>query len=53
MRSEHNLSPEQLWTSGLQRIATSNSHIANEVFEDIEECYLQDITISVLLGCRL
>ena len=37
MRSEHNLSPEQLWTSGLQRIATSNSHIANEVFEDIEE----------------
>ena len=37
MRSEHNLSPEQLWTSGLQRIATSNSHIANEVFEAIEE----------------
>ena len=36
MRTEHNLSPEQLWTSGLLRIAT-NSHIANEVFEDIEE----------------
>ena len=37
MSSEHNLTPEQLWTSGLQRIATSNSHIANEVFESFEE----------------
>ena len=37
MRSEHNLSPEQLWISGLQRIASSNSLIANEVFEDINE----------------
>ena len=35
MRSEHNLSPEQLWTSGLQRIARSTSHIAREVFEQI------------------
>ena len=33
MRSEHNLTPEQLWTIGLQRIATSNNHIASEVFE--------------------
>ncbi|XP_062517564.1 uncharacterized protein LOC134192821 [Corticium candelabrum] len=33
MRSEHNLTPEQLWTMGLQRIATSNNHIASEVFE--------------------
>ena len=37
MRTEHNLSPEQLWTSGLQRIAASGSHIAKEIFEDISE----------------
>lgn len=37
IRSEHNRSPEQLWTSGLQRIASSNSHVANEVFESSEE----------------
>lgn len=37
MRTEHNLTPEQLWTSGLQRIATSSNHIANEVFENIRE----------------
>ena len=34
---KHNLSPEQLWTSGLQRIAASGSHIAKEIFEDISE----------------
>ena len=43
MRSEHNLSPEQLWTSGLLRIAGSNSHIANEVFEDIAEVSFLDV----------
>lgn len=43
MRSEHNLSPEQLWTSGLQRIADSNSVIANDVFESIEEVSLIQI----------
>ena len=37
MRTEHGLSPEQLWTSGLQRIAASGHHIAKEVFEDISE----------------
>ena len=31
MRSEHNFSPEQLWISGLQRIAHSDSLIANEI----------------------
>lgn len=35
MRTEHNLTPEQLWTSGLQTIATSRNHIANEVFENM------------------
>ena len=39
LRSEHNMTPEQLWTSGLQAIAFSNSHIANEVFEDLSEVY--------------
>ena len=37
MRTEHNLTPEQLWTSGLLRIASSSSNIAKEVFEDIAE----------------
>ena len=34
MRSEHNLTPRQLWTAGLQRIASSQSIIANEVFQE-------------------
>ena len=37
MRSEHNMSPEQLWISGLQKIAGSGSLISNEVFESIDE----------------
>lgn len=37
MRSEHNLSPEQLWTAGMQSIAGCSSLIANEVFGDISE----------------
>ena len=37
MRSEHNLSPEQLWTAGLQSIAGSSSDIACEVFETVSE----------------
>ena len=37
MRSEHNLSPEQLWISGLQKIAFSDSLITNEVFENVNE----------------
>ena len=40
MRTEHGMSPEQLWTSGLQRIATSGHHIAKEVFEAISEVYI-------------
>ena len=40
LRSEHNMTPEQLWTSGLQNIAYSGSHIAREVFEDISEVNL-------------
>ena len=40
MRTEHGLTPEQLWTSGLQRIAASGHHIAKEVFEDISEVYI-------------
>lgn len=44
MRSEHNLSPEQLWISGLQKIASSDSLIANEIFEDVNE-------VSACLAC--
>ena len=36
MSSEHHLSPEELWTSGLQRIANSNSHIANEYLRTLK-----------------
>ena len=40
LRTEHNLFPEQLWTAGLHKIAGTGSHIAKEVFEDIDEvCY--------------
>ena len=48
MRSEHNLSPEQLWTSGLQRIAGSSSHIAKEVFENIDEVRAGGLFVSTL-----
>ena len=37
MRSEHNLSPEQLWTASLLSIGSSGSHVAREAFEDISE----------------
>lgn len=37
MRSEHKMSLEQLWTSGLQKIASSGSPIAKEVFETLRE----------------
>ena len=45
LRTEHNLSPEQLWTIGLQRIATTSSHIAKEVFEDIHGVYISYIQV--------
>ncbi|CAI8015068.1 hypothetical protein GBAR_LOCUS9377 [Geodia barretti] len=45
LRTEHNLSPEQLWTIGLQRIAMTSSHIAKEVFEDIHEEEGQDFGV--------
>lgn len=35
MRSENNATPEQLWTSGLHSIASSDNVIAREVFEHI------------------
>jgi len=37
MRSEHNMTPEQLYASGLQSIACTNCHIAEEVFENLDE----------------
>ena len=37
MRCEHNQTPEQLWTSGLQGIANPTSHISAEVFEHVDE----------------
>ena len=35
MRTEHNLTPEQLWTAGLQSIAMSGNLIASELFEEL------------------
>ena len=43
MQSERNLTPEQLWISGLQKIAFSGNIIANEVFEspnEVHKCYI-------------
>jgi len=37
MRSEHNLTPEQLWTAGLNSIAGSSSRIASEVIDNMTE----------------
>ena len=37
MRSEHNLTPEQLWISGLQSIANCGSTVSKEVFEQLTE----------------
>ena len=37
MRSEHNLTPLQLWTAGLQRIATSHSIIAFQDLNDVRK----------------
>lgn len=40
LRTEHNLTPEQLWTVGLQKIAVSSHHIAKGVFEEISDVTL-------------
>ncbi len=43
IRSEHNLTPEQLWITGLQNIRMSGSVIANELFQsmsDVSELYV-------------
>lgn len=50
MRTEHNLTPVQLWTSCLQGIATFSNHIASEVFENIGEVgFLTHYNVSTLL----
>ena len=43
LRTEQNLSPEQLWIVGLQRIAASAHHIAREVFEDLSEVIVHKV----------
>ena len=40
LRSEHNFTPEQLWTAGLQHVAGCMNNIAKEVFECMEEVSL-------------
>ena len=40
LRSEHNFTPEQLWTAGLQHVAGCKNNIAKEVFECMEEVSL-------------
>jgi len=37
MRSERNMTPQMLWTAGLQNIAHSGSNIAKEVFEQLAD----------------
>ena len=42
LQSEGNLTPEQLWIVGLQRIAQSESIIAKEVFDVVNEVCIWD-----------
>ena len=37
MRSEHNMTPEQLWVSGLLAISGSGNNIAKEMFESLSD----------------
>lgn len=48
LRSEHNFTPEQLWTAGLLRIAGSDNLIAREVFETLND--VSSIAIVLTLG---
>ena len=49
LQSERNLTPEQLWVAGLQRIACSGNIIAKEVFENIDEVSMW-ITVCIPLN---
>ncbi len=43
MRSEHNLTPQELWTAGLQQIADSHSIIDKELFEDFNNVSMKTV----------
>lgn len=51
LSSEHNLSPEQLWTAGLQSIAGSSSHIAREMFETVLEVSMHAMPWTCIPQC--
>ena len=40
LRTEHNMTPEQLYTTGLQNIAYCNCQIAVEIFENLNEVHI-------------
>ena len=50
MRTERNMTPEQLYTAGLQTIAHSNCQIAREIFEILNEVatYVNLTVISIV-----
>ena len=48
LQTEGNLTPEQLWVAGLQRIACSGSVIANEVFEAVNDVSICVLVVAVL-----
>lgn len=49
IRSENNLSPEQLWFFGLQSIAGSEARIAQEVFHDVSDVSVTNDSFFLLL----
>ena len=53
LRSKHSMTPEQLWTSGLLGISRSGNHIAKEVFENLNEGGIMDIThvVQGIMNC--
>lgn len=49
IRTERNMTPEQLYTAGLQTIAYSNCQIAREIFENLNEVHVKLTAISVVV----
>ena len=52
MRTEHNMTPEQLWTSGLLSISGSGNQIAQEVFESLNEVSIRVGMIVMKYSCN-
>ena len=50
IRSEHNLSPEQLWAFGLQSITGSETRIAREIFHDEADVSIINSFIIIIIA---